>query len=101
MSGHSFENFQNVFLFYKRHFAVNLGKFWLTVCTQIFVTETFYDLEISIHSTNHQELFESLWRLWQCIKLSLIHSTWYYEISRSFWRRFYQNWSFYLNETFV
>ena len=100
-SPQTFKSFQNIFLLYKRHFAIDLGEFRLSVGSQILITETFYDLKIFVHSANHQQLFESLWRLWQCIKLPLIHSARNHEISRSFWCRFYQNGSFYFDEAFI
>ena len=60
MLGHSFENVQHVFLFHKAHFAVDLCKFGLAVRTQVFVTKTFHDLEITVETRNHQQLFQCL-----------------------------------------
>ena len=54
MFGHSFESRNDVFLFYETHFTVNLCKFRLTVGTQVFVTETFCNLEITVEPGNHQ-----------------------------------------------
>ena len=45
---------------YKRKFHIHLCKFRLTVCTKVFITETFYDLEIAVISGAHQQLFEDL-----------------------------------------
>ena len=60
MLGHSFENIQHIFLFHKTHFTVDLCKFRLTVCTQVFVPEALYDLEITVEAGNHQQLLQRL-----------------------------------------
>ena len=44
----------------KRQFHIDLCKFRLTVSTEILVTETLYDLEITVISGTHQKLFENL-----------------------------------------
>ena len=41
----------------ERKFHIDLGKFRLTVCTKIFITETFCDLEIPVISGAHKQLF--------------------------------------------
>src|SRR3989338_7736865 len=48
-----FGNTNNIFLVAEAHFYVDLGKFRLTICTQIFVTETFCYLKIAIKSAHH------------------------------------------------
>ena len=48
--GHSLEEFDHIVLLHKRHFAVNLCKFRLTVSTQVLVTETFGNLEIAVET---------------------------------------------------
>ena len=71
---HSFESGNNIFLFNKTHLTVYLSKLRLTVCTKIFITETLYNLEVTIKAGNHQQLLQCLRRLWQCIKLSRVHT---------------------------
>ena len=51
---HAFEHLDNILLFNKTHFAVDLRKFRLTVSTKVFITETFHDLEVTIKTTHHQ-----------------------------------------------
>ena len=50
MYGKSFECFYNIFLFDERHFAVDLSKFGLAVCSEVFVAETFYYLEVTVEA---------------------------------------------------
>ena len=68
--GHAFEEVDDVILLHKRHFAVNLCKFRLTVGTQVFVTEAFGYLEVTVETGNHQQLFQCLRALRQGIELS-------------------------------
>src|SRR5690606_41324029 len=63
---------QHIFLLYERHLAVDLCEFRLSVCTQVFIPEAFHNLKIAIKAAHHQQLFESLWRLWQRIELMCI-----------------------------
>ena len=71
---HAFKHIQYIFLLYKGHFAIYLCELGLTVGPQVFVSKTFYYLIISIVTAYHQQLFKCLRRLWQCIKLSAIHT---------------------------
>ena len=71
---HTFEKFDYIVLLYERHFTVDLCKFRLTVGTQIFVTETFCNLEITVETGNHQQLLQGLWRLRQSVELSRVHT---------------------------
>ena len=57
---HTFKDIQHIFLLNETHFAVNLCKFRLTVGTQVFVAETFHDLEITVETGNHQQLLQGL-----------------------------------------
>ena len=94
----SFKHVQNVFLFYKRHFTVDLRKLRLSVGSQILIPEAFNDLVVSIVTTHHQQLLEGLWGLGEGIKLSLIHSGRNYKISCTFWSGFDQERSFNIHE---
>jgi len=53
---------KNLFLPRKRHFEIELGEFRLAVGAQVFVAETFDDLEVTVQAANHQDLFEDLRR---------------------------------------
>ena len=55
---HSFESGNDIFLFNKTHLTVYLSKLRLTVCTKIFITETLYNLEVTIKAGNHQQLLQ-------------------------------------------
>ena len=48
MTGHAFHMKENFIFIHKRHFNIYLGEFGLSVCPEIFITETFHDLEITI-----------------------------------------------------
>ena len=45
---HTFKELDYIVLLYKRHFTVDLCKFRLAVGTEVFVTETFRDLEVAV-----------------------------------------------------
>ena len=38
------------------HLNIALGELRLTVCTQVLVAETFYNLEVTVHARYHQQL---------------------------------------------
>ena len=61
MLHHTLKHLQHVFLLYKRHFAVDLSKLWLTVSTQVFVAEALCNLEISVEACHHKQLLKQLW----------------------------------------
>ena len=52
----------------ERHLDIHLRKLWLTVCPQVLIAVTSCQLEVFVHSCAHQDLFELLWRLRQCVK---------------------------------
>ena len=56
----AFHHFHNILSVYERHFNIQLSKFRLTVSTQIFIAEAAGDLEITLHTGNHQDLFKNL-----------------------------------------
>ena len=99
MAAHAFEHIQNVFLFDERHFAVYLRKFGLTVGTQIFVAETFHNLEIAVESADHQQLFQCLRTLRQSVELPLIHAARHHKIARAFGRGVDQYGRFHLQKS--
>ncbi len=96
----TFKHLKNVLLFNKRHLAVYLGELRLTVGAQILIAETFHDLEITVESTDHKELFESLRRLRQSIELTGIHARRHNEVTRTLRSRFDKHRSLNLEEAF-
>ena len=60
---HVLEQGANFFFTQERSFDIDLGEFRLAVCAQIFITETFGDLVVTVKAGNHQQLFEQLRRL--------------------------------------
>ena len=96
--GHAFKEVDDIILFYKRHFTVNLREFRLAICTQVFVTETLGYLEIAVESAHHQELLQGLRTLRKCIELSRIHTRRNHEITCTFWGRSHQDGCFHLNK---
>ena len=98
MLDQTFESVQDVFLFYKSHFAVDLSKLGLTVGTQVFIAEAFHQLIIPVVTRHHQQLFKGLGRLGQGIKLAFVHPGRNHKIAGAFWSRFDEIRSFYFDE---
>ncbi len=69
-----FKGIQHILLFHERHFAVNLRELRLAVGPQVLVAKTLHDLEVSVETRYHQQLFEELGRLWQGVELALVHA---------------------------
>jgi len=67
------------------HFHIQLSKFRLSVCSQVFIPETACYLKIAVKTWDHQQLFIYLRRLRQGKKLTILDSTGNQVISRSFW----------------
>ena len=70
MFRHALEHIQDILLLHEAHLTVDLRELRLAIRTQILVTETFYDLEITVETGNHQQLLQGLWRLRQSVELS-------------------------------
>ena len=69
-----FSEGHDVILVHKGHFHIQLGEFRLTVGPQVFIPEAPGDLEVPFHPRNHQQLFEQLGRLRQCVELARVHT---------------------------
>ena len=89
--GHAFERLYDVFLTYKGHLAVYLREFGLSVSTEVLVTETLHNLKVTVHAGDHQKLLEGLWRLWQCIELSGVHTRRHHKIACALGGRAYKH----------
>ena len=57
MACHVFEEVDNIVLVYETHLTVNLRKLWLAVGTQVFVPKTFGNLEVTVETAHHKQLF--------------------------------------------
>ena len=86
--------------FNERHFAVDLGEFRLSVCSQVLIAETFHNLEVFIEACNHKQLLESLGRLGKCVESSGLHPAGNNKIACSLGSGFNKNWRFHLNKTY-
>ncbi len=78
----------HVGLLAETHLEVELQKFWLTIATQIFITETACDLEIAIESADHTELLQLLRTLRQNEEISGVHARGDDVFARTFGRSF-------------
>ena len=87
MAGHILEELKHIFLLYKRHLTVDLGELWLTISTQVLITEALGNLEVTIETADHQQLLEGLRRLGQCIELARIHTAGNHEVASTLRRR--------------
>ena len=56
------------------HLYVDLSEFGLTVRAQVFVAETFGYLEISVETSDHEQLFIELRRLRKSVETTLVYS---------------------------
>ena len=86
---------------HERSFHIDLGKFWLTVSTQVFVTEAFDYLIIAVETGHHQQLFEQLRRLRQRVEFAFMHTRRHQVVTRAFRRRFGQHRGFDIEEAVV
>ena len=101
MLGQTLKSVEDVFLFHKSHFTVDLRELWLAIGTEVLVPKAFHNLEILVHTTYHQQLLEGLWRLGQGIKLSLVHTAGHQKIPCAFGCGFDQIRGFNINKALV
>ena len=99
MFGHTLKGFDDVFLRDKAHLTVDLRELRLTVGTKVFVTETFHNLEIAVHTRHHKKLFQCLRRLRKGVELSRIHTRRNDEVTRSLRCRTYEHRGFNLQKS--
>ena len=74
VASHFLKQIDDVVLINKTHLAVNLSELWLTVSTQVFITEALCNLEVAVETSHHQELLQSLRTLWQSVELTRVHT---------------------------
>ena len=80
---HGFKQSSDFFLAGKTQLQVHLGKLWLAVAPQVFVTEATNNLIITLETSSHQQLLEHLWALWQRVELIFKDPTRNQEVSSS------------------
>ena len=68
------EHFHDFVLVHKGHFDVDLREFRLTVSAEVFITEALGNLEVAVHTGNHQELLVLLRRLRKGVELARVHA---------------------------
>ena len=100
MFGHLFKERDDVVLLNERHLAVDLRELRLAIGTQVFITKALDNLEIAVHSRNHQELLQRLRALGQRVELTGIHAGRHDEVACAFGSGPDKNWRFYLQEAF-
>ena len=77
-----------IFLFNETHLTVYLIKLTrMPVCTWIFISKTWSNLEVLIYSSDHEKLLILLRSLWKCIEHTIVQTRWDQKISSPFWRR--------------
>ena len=72
----------------ERNLEIDLRELRLPIGAQIFVAEALDDLEIPVHSGDHQDLLEQLRRLRQRVELARVHAARHQIVARAFRRRF-------------
>jgi hypothetical protein len=76
-----------IFLFDEAHLAIDLVELtWVTIRAWIFISETWSNLEVLIHTTYHEELLVLLWCLRESIEFAMMEARWNEVVSSSFWR---------------
>src|SRR5699024_4748118 len=76
LSNDLFAQGDDVFLVNEGHLNVQLSKFWLSVCTEVFVAVATCQLVVTLHASNHQQLLEQLWGLRQCVPGTWLQACW-------------------------
>ena len=101
MAYQRFHHFTHLRRGHERGFHIDLGEFRLTISTQVFVTEAFYNLIVAVKTRHHQQLFEQLRRLRQCVEFPFVHTRRHQVVTRAFRRGFGQHRSFDVEEAVV
>ena len=101
MTHQGFHDFTHLRRGHERSFHIDLGKFRLTISTQVFVTETLNDLIVAVETGHHQQLFEQLRRLRQRVEFTFVHTRRHQVVTCAFRRRFGQHRSFDVEEAVV
>ena len=81
---HAVHERENVFHLDKRHLNIQLSEFRLTVGAEVFVTETARQLNVTVVSGNHEQLFVQLRGLGQGVVFARMNAAWNQIISSAF-----------------
>ena len=101
LTHHRFHDLTHLRRGHKGGFHVDLGKFRLTVGTQVFIAEAFDDLIIAVEAGHHQQLFEQLRRLRQRVEFAFVHAGRHEVIAGAFRGGFSQHRGFDVEEAMV
>ena len=101
MTHQRFHHFTHLRRGHERSFHIDLSKFRLTISAQVFVTEAFNDLIVTVKTGHHQQLFEQLRGLRQCVEFTFVHTRRHQVVTRAFRRGFGQHRSFDVEEAVV
>ena len=96
---HAFEEVDNIVLLDERHLTVDLRELWLTIGAQVLIAEALGNLEVTVESGHHQQLFQRLRALRQCVKLPGVHTRGHHKVAGTFGRRTYQDRCLHLDES--
>ena len=94
----TFDDVDDVFSLNKAGFDIDLGEFRLTVGAQVFITEAAGDLEVTLETRNHEELFVLLRSLRQGKELTGAESGRDEEVACTFRRRIGEDRRLYFDE---
>jgi len=72
---------EDVLLGHEAHLDIHLCELWLTVGAQVLVAETASDLEVALHTADHEELLEELRRLRKRVEATVTHTGRYDEVA--------------------
>ena len=90
----AFLDSHDVFHIYEGHFKVNLCEFWLTVSTEVFVTEAACNLHIAVNTGEHKHLLVLLWGLWESVECAWMYTGRNEVVSCAFWCGLCEHWCF-------
>jgi hypothetical protein len=85
MAKEAFHQGEHVIALDEAHLQVQLSELELTVSTCILITVTASDLEVLVHTADHQDLFEELRALGKGIEFSRVVAAGDQEVPSSLW----------------
>src|SRR5690606_7325074 len=98
---HAFSDSHDFLFTEETGFDINLGEFRLTIGPQVFVTETFGDLVITVKARHHQQLLKELRRLGQGKEAARMSPAGNQIVTSPFWCCLGQNRRFHIQETLL
>jgi hypothetical protein len=70
MGHQSFHRFLNILNRDEGHLDIDLCELGLAIRTEVFIPKASHNLEVSVESGDHQDLFQQLWRLGKGVKIA-------------------------------